>query len=90
MLFTRIKNRHNVLMLQTPRSFCFTEKAFTRIVERLALKLLAQCHGFDGHNTANFRVFALIHDAHRAFAQLFFNLVATQHGFFNTAAVKQH
>ena len=90
MLFTRIKNGHNVLMLQTACGFSLAEKPLTRIVEFFAFKLLAECHGFDGNDTANFWILAEVHHAHRAFAQFFFNLVAAQHRLFNTATIQQH
>ena len=90
MLFARIKNSDDVLVLQATGGFSLAKEPFARVVKLFAFKLLAQSHGFDGDYPANFRVLAQIHNAHRAFAQLFFNLVAAQHGFFDAAALQQH
>ena len=89
-LFTSIENGHDVLVLQAPCCFGLAEKPFTGIRQLIALKLLAQGHGLDRHHTPDLGVLAQIHHAHRAFAQFPFNLVATQHGLFDTAAVEKH
>ena len=90
MLFACVKNRHNVLVLQAASRFGLAEEAFAGIGELFAFKLIGQRHGFDGYHAANFRVFAQIHHAHSTLAQLFFNLVAAQHGLFYAAPVEQH
>ena len=77
-------------MLQPPCRFRFTEKAFARIHQFIARKFLAQCHGLDRHHPANFRVFAKVHHAHGALAELFVDLVAAQHRLLYRATVKQH
>ena len=90
MLFARIKNSDNVLVLQAPSGFCLAKEPLACVVKLFAFKLLAQSHGLDGDDAANFRVFAQLNHAHRALAQLFFNLVAAKHGFFDAAAFQQH
>ncbi len=89
-LFTRIENGHDILVLQAPGCFRFAEKALTRVDQFVASKLLAQGHGLDGHNTTNLGVLAQIDHAHGALAQFLFDLVAAQHGFFYRAAFQQH
>ena len=90
MLFTRIEDGYDVLVLQAPRCLGLTEKTLAGINQFITRKLLAQGHGFDGDNTANFGVFTQVHNTHGTLAQLFIHLVTAQHGLFYSSAIKQY
>ena len=89
MLFARIKNRHDVRMLQTPGSLCLAKEARAGVDQRIAFKLLAQGQRFDGDHTADLGVAALIDHAHGTFAYLPVDLVAAQHGDGHACVTKQ-
>ena len=84
-LFTGVVHLYNIRVIEPARRFCFAEKAILNFLQFVALIFVRKCHRFDGDLTANFWVLAQVHDAHRAFAELSLNLIATQHRFFTRA-----
>ena len=84
-LFTGIKYGDDVLMLQSPGRLRLPEKPVAGVSQLVTLKFFVQGHGFDRHHASDLGILSKEHFPHRTFAQLFFDLVAPQHGFFHGA-----
>ena len=89
-LLAGVEDGDDILVLQASRGLGLAEKPFPCVRQLVAFELLAERHGLDCHDPADLRVLAQVDHPHRAFAQLFIDLIAAKHRLFNRAAVKQH
>ena len=88
--FPGIEYGDDILVLQSTGGFGFAEKPLARIDQFVTRELLAQCHGLDGNDTADLRVFTQVDDTHGPLAKLLVHLISAQHRFLDCAAVQQH
>ncbi len=80
LLFSGVKDLYNIRVRQVAGGLGFAEKALFLLLHGLFFKAFLEAHCFYGHGPVYFRVHSQVDYAHRAFAQLFFNLVASEHG----------
>ncbi len=86
---TGVEDGDDMGVLQPTGGFRLAEKALTRIRQLGAFELGAQRQRLDGHGASDLGVTPLVDHAHGAFAELFLDPVAAEHGLLNPRTAEQ-